>query len=414
MAYLKHVKNSKVSVPDSENSPKVTEGVVDAGYLGQKTSKLKSIDPKKLKLFGIIVVVAVIGIFVLKLSGGKGGGGINLTPGISPEAIISKENALNEGPKTVENPINGVMYTEKRADIWKARRPLAVDIENHIESRPAYGLSDADQVFEAVAEGGITRFVAIFWTSQAPRLEPIRSIRNYFIDWAGDFDAIVVHHGGANSQDPRTDALGNITKLGLADIDCIKEDGGICTRDNERFAPHNSMSNTAVLWNEAQKRGFNKPTNFETYKFKDDAEESLRPLAQKISYNFWQDEDYLVRWEYDKTSNSYKRINGNLLTDKHMDANYPDRQITSKTVIVQKMVQGPVNDGTSTGHLLYNAIGTGQALIFSDGKMVTGTWEKTERTKRTKFFDAKGAEVVFNRGQIWISVVPPENVITVN
>ena len=101
------------------------------------------------------------------------------------------------------------------------------------------------------------------------------------------------------------------------------------------------------------------------------------------------------------------------MTDKHIDANY-NEQLSAKTVILQEMEQGVVEDGTPYPHLLFDTVGTGKATIFMDGKKILATWEKTERTSRVKFFDqATGAEFVFDRGQIWISVVPVGNLVTV-
>ncbi|GIW64151.1 MAG: hypothetical protein KatS3mg092_0084 [Patescibacteria group bacterium] len=92
----------------------------------------------------------------------------------------SEEN-LNNEPKTEECPINGAFYSKSQRQKWEARRPLGVMIENHVEARPQSGLSSADVVFEVVAEGGITRFLSVFYCQDAPYIGPIRSARIYFI-----------------------------------------------------------------------------------------------------------------------------------------------------------------------------------------------------------------------------------------
>src|SRR3989344_2760091 len=74
------------------------------------------------------------------------------------------------GAKSESCPLNGVLYTKAEKNVWESRRPLAVMIENHQESRPQSGLSDADVIYEAVAEGGITRFMGIFYCGAA---EPV-------------------------------------------------------------------------------------------------------------------------------------------------------------------------------------------------------------------------------------------------
>ena len=87
-----------------------------------------------------------------------------------------------------------------------------------------------------------------------------------------------------------------------------------------------------------------------------------------------------------------------------------NEQLTSKNVIVQltKLI-GPVDD---LGHLLYTTIGSGKAIIFMDGQVTVGTWSKKTRISRTTFFGPDGREVKFNRGLIWIEVIPSEKQVT--
>ena len=108
-------------------------------------------------------------------------------------------------------PLNGKYYTQTEREAWEKRRPLAVMIENHPEARPQSGLSEADVVFEAIAEGGVTRFMGMFYCEVQrfdTTLAPIRSARSYFVDWASGFNRpLYVHVGGANLPGP-ADALG--------------------------------------------------------------------------------------------------------------------------------------------------------------------------------------------------------------
>ena len=90
-------------------------------------------------------------------------------------------------PKTEECPINGQMFSQPEREIWETRRPIAAVIENHEDSRPVAGLHRADVVYEAVAEGGVTRHLGIFYCGAAAddvRIAPIRSARVHFITWA--------------------------------------------------------------------------------------------------------------------------------------------------------------------------------------------------------------------------------------
>jgi hypothetical protein len=118
-------------------------------------------------------------------------------------------------PKTQECPMNGAMYSKQQENWWEQHRPLGVMIENHEESRPQSGLSKADIVYEIVAEGGITRFLSIFYCQDAGIIGPIRSARTYFIDFISEYGnfPLYAHVGGAAQPGP-ADALGQISDYG--------------------------------------------------------------------------------------------------------------------------------------------------------------------------------------------------------
>ena len=107
------------------------------------------------------------------------------------------------GPKTEVCPLNNLKYTEEERKAWEERRPLLVMVENHEEARPQSGLSSADIVYETVAEGGITRFMGIYYCDAQSHeiiVGPVRSARTYFLDWASEYgnNPLYAHVGGAN------------------------------------------------------------------------------------------------------------------------------------------------------------------------------------------------------------------------
>ncbi len=100
-------------------------------------------------------------------------------------------------------------YTKQEEAVWQKRRPLAIMIENHAEARPQSGVSLSDVVYEAVAEGGITRLMGVFYCGIAAgsvNLAPVRSARTYFLPWVLEYDALYNHVGGAGMcNDPTVD-----------------------------------------------------------------------------------------------------------------------------------------------------------------------------------------------------------------
>lgn len=329
------------------------------------------------------------------------------------------------GPKTEVCSLTGVKYTKQEREIWEKRRPLAVMIENHSESRPQSGLSKADIVYEAIAEGGITRFLVIYYCDTAAfdtLLGPIRSARTYYLDWTMEYDGPFVHVGGATCHpdvDPRARALCQIDEYGIRDIDQIGRYGSYpyFWRDYEKLGhpvatEHTMHSTTEKLWEIAEKAGYkaedeegiNWLVNFKSWKFKEDDKE--KGDVSEIKFNFWEGhQDYKVVWRYDKDKNEYKRINGD---KEHLDFNTKE-QLTTKVVIIQKTREiGPVDEHK---HLLYKTTGSGELLLFQDGKVIEGKWVKKDKASRTIFYDKRGREIKLNQGKIWIEIVPTRNKI---
>lgn len=321
-----------------------------------------------------------------------------------------------EGIKDKPCPLNGAMYTKAREDQWKKRRPLGVMIENHVDARPNIGLSRSDIIYEAVAEGGITRNLNIYLCQDVGDLAPIRSARTYFLDWVLEYDAAYAHVGGANTAGP-ADALGQIRDYGILDLDQFGLGFPTYWRGTDKLAPHNVHSTTKKLWEAAEIRGFG-PQNpdgkkwdqdFVVWKFKDEAILEKRGEQKPILVPFWTtQQDYTVTWQYDKNTNVYKRFLGETAQIDPVTK----EQISSKDIVVQFQVESDANDGYPDGHLLYKTTGTGDALIFQDGKVIVGSWSKKDREARTIFKDENSKEIAFNRGQIWIQTIPVGNQVT--
>ena len=89
--------------------------------------------------------------------------------------------------KTEECPLNGEKYSKEQKNWWEKHRPLGIMIENHQESRPQSGLNAADVIYESVAEGGITRYLAVYYCNDAGIVGPVRSARTYFLDYISEY-----------------------------------------------------------------------------------------------------------------------------------------------------------------------------------------------------------------------------------
>lgn len=360
----------------------------------------------------------------------------------TPGETSSRSKINLDLPKTEACPINGMMYTKAEKDIWQTRRPIAAVIENHSDSRPQSGLSRADVIYEAVAEGGITRFLSIFYCGVAADnyvIGQIRSARVYFISYAAEYgtDPLFVHWGGANNIcndcpggvklkgiiDPRVDAYKMLERLGWMNGQYGNDLNGATNTgypalyvDDRRLdlaTEHQKVGATDKIYAEATKRSFeykdengvawNK--NFVSWKFIDDKPQT--PTASEISFGFWDNKpDYDVVWKYDQAGNKYLRFNGG---KEHIDLE-GKQQLTAKNVVILfAKEEGPVDKEI---HMFYTTEGTGEALVFQNGQVIKGTWEKDTQASRTKFLDSSGKEIPFVRGPIWIEIVPKGNEIS--
>lgn len=331
-------------------------------------------------------------------------------------------------PRDQACPLNGQLYTTTEKNAWETRRPLFVMIENAPDARPQSGLNSADVVFEAVAEGGVTRFGALYYCAaqyQDVTVAPVRSARTYFVDWASGFNLpMYVHVGGANLDGP-TDALGQIANYGWQgknDIDQFSVGYPTFVRNYNRVpgkeiaTEHTVESSTEGLWAVAAKREWtgltpervvNRQTipaatwqsKYTGWTFENSVAD--KAANQIVSYDFWTGYNtYAVSWDYDNASDSYKRSNGG---EVQIDLNTNQTVAFSNVIVLFTTEKGPINEKK---HMMYTTIGKGKALVFKHGQApIEANWSKASREAELKFTDVRGKDVELARGRIWISVL---------
>ncbi|MCA9340125.1 MAG: DUF3048 domain-containing protein, partial [Candidatus Saccharibacteria bacterium] len=100
----------------------------------------------------------------------------------SPAKIIKKPTP--QAPKFY-SPLTGREVKDSAAT---TQAVTAIMIENSPDARPQSGLKQAGVVYEAIAEGGITRFLAIYQEAKPQLIGPVRSVRMYYIDWSAPYN----------------------------------------------------------------------------------------------------------------------------------------------------------------------------------------------------------------------------------
>jgi len=285
--------------------------------------------------------------------------------------------------KKVTSPLTGV----ELSDATLAKRPVTgLMIENSLDARPQSGLIDAGLVVEAVAEGGITRFLALFQESTPQYIGPVRSARPYYVDFALAFDASLGHVGGS------PDAMNDIKSLNVKDLDQFYNAGGYW-RINDRAAPHNVYTSFERLDQLNKNKGYTS-SGFTPLEHKKDVTQT--PTASSIDLNL-SGPTYNPHFQYDPNTNSYKRSEAG---GAHIDLR-TGTQISPKVVVALVMTKG-----TSDGyHGSYGTVGSGKAYVFQDGIISQGTWTKADRKSSLQLTDKNGLPLKINAGQAWITLV---------
>jgi hypothetical protein len=325
-----------------------------------------------------------------------GGGGVyawTLRPQPQPQAAAinhqtPKPPTPTPTPLKKASPLTGVMVDPAVAD-----RPIvSVIVENHPDARPQSGLQDAGVVYEALAEGGITRFQTFFLDSQPPAIGPVRSLRPYFVDWGFEFNAPVAHAGGS------ADALNLASSTGMKDLNALIIGTPTFYRTNDRVAPHNLYTSSSLLDTLLAKRGFNTAPTFTPSPRQADHPNPSPPhpnIHIEYSYN-----GYQADYKYDPASNDYARSVGGA---PHIDRN-TGKQIHVKNIVVEMISASVIDDGH--GHMQLGTTGRGTGWVIRDGDAIPCTWVKDSRTTRTRLLDASGKDIPLNAGNTWYSIVP--------
>ncbi|HSW99688.1 MAG TPA: DUF3048 domain-containing protein [Patescibacteria group bacterium] len=348
---------------------------------------LKSLSKKQWIIIGIVAVLLLGG-------GGYGVYALVFNKKTPVKTVVIKKKPAVIKPATIASSLTGL-----QVDPALNQRPTtAVMIENSTFARPQSGLDKAGVVFEAVAEGGITRFEAIFQDTTPTYVGPVRSVRPYYIQWALGFDAAIAHVGGS------PEALTDMKTWNAKDLDQFYNAPSyqrIATRD----APHNVYTGIDQLNALEAKKGFGAP-KFTGFARKV-AKPAKAPTASSIDIAI-SSADYNSHYDYDPATNAYKRSEGGQ-PHMEMDQNGAQTQITADTVIALTMPQGIEPDDK---HTSYGTIGTGHATIFQDGTATDGTWHKASNNENLTFTDAAGKVITLNPGRTWITVVGNATFVT--
>lgn len=305
-----------------------------------------------------------------------------------PGSLSSPQAVNNTSPKTEPSKLTGL---EVSPDV-NQRQVTGVMIENSPDARPQAGLRDAGVVYEAVAEGGITRFLALFQDTESKYIGPVRSVRPYYLDFLVPFDGAIAHVGGSPQ------ALSQIKSQDIKDLDQFANPGAY-ERISSRFAPHNVYTSTAKL-DEVEKSKKYTASDFTGFEHARKEQPAEKVTAKTISMNL-SGPLYNVQFKYDAKSNSYKRY---MAGQPHKD-DKSGKQISPKVVIAIVM-----NRSQNGVYSVYKTTGSGKVSVYQNGTVIKGTWKKDSRKDQFTFLDSEKNPIEFVPGKKWITIVTPGGV----
>ncbi len=275
-------------------------------------------------------------------------------------------------------------------------RPIAVMIDNHNLAWPQVGLQKAYMVYEAIAEGGETRLMALFKGVDVEQIGPVRSARHYFLDYAMENDALYVHFGWS----PQAER--DIKKYTIPNINGISEDGVTFWRTKQKSAPHNALTSTEKILQSAKNKNYRTTSSKESVLKYSSDEVNLEDGESAISITIPHSQLQTVKYEYDEKNKVYKRY----ARKKSQTDWTTGKSLTAKNIIVTLCDNYTLNDSENKGRQGLKNIGTFDGYYLTNGRAIKIKCTKSARDEQTIYKDLDGNEIEVNDGNTWVNICP--------
>lgn len=303
-------------------------------------------------------------------------------------AIEEEEQVATEVSEPMEQaPLTGEMVEEK-----VNARPVAVMVNNDIKARPQSGLHKADIVYEVLAEGDITRILAIFHSEMPETVGPVRSSRAYFVDLAKGYDPLYVFHGWSP---------GAKEKIQAGEVDGINGltyDGTLFKRASFRKAPHNSYISSENIQKGAEQQNYATQADVQPFTFfkKGQINPYEGTALEQVKIEYSSRQATHVEYRYDPEKKAYVRYSGGV---KHTDLETKEEIVAHNVFLVE------------TSHLVIDKQGRrdiditsgGNGVLLQNGERFDVEWKSVDG----KILPYKnGEQVPLAPGKTWIQIIP--------
>ena len=318
---------------------------------------------------------------VAACSGGSGGSGDeSATQDTAAPATTAESTTTTTTIPPILAPLTGLTV-----DAPITRPALVVKIDNHPKARPQWGLNQADIVFEENVEM-LTRFAAVFHTTDSDPVGPIRSGRRQDVDLLESFNAPLFAWSGGNAEVTKLIRASTMVDLSHS----AANDAGGYRRESSRSAPHNLIADTSKLWTLAPE-GAAPPQSQFAYRA---ADEAIPATARETAGIKLSMDGVRVLWEWSAEFSRFLRSQD----DKpHVDVE--DVRINAANVVVLY-----VQYSKSGYSPVAKTIGSGEAWVFTAGKLFQGTWERDDAGKPFTLKDTAGNEIKLTPGNTWVQL----------
>ncbi|BCN30583.1 DUF3048 domain-containing protein [Anaeromicropila herbilytica] len=315
------------------------------------------------------------------------------SPTVTPTEEPSPSPTTDPHRDEVESKLTGLYVSKSVA----SKRPYAIMFNNIKVASPQSGTSEADILYEAIVEGGITRLMGIFEQAKSDRIGSTRSARHYFVSIADEYDAIYVHFGQTKY------ATAKMKKLGINDLSGLSGIGTtVFYRDPSIKAPHNAFTSLKGLLKGTRILGYRTKYNSSYeghFKFYDaDTDLTSDKVVNKLILNF---SNYTSPYfTYDKQNKCYLRYQFGV---PHIDAN-TKKQLKFKNIIIQLVREWNIDRKGYQTMDIENA--SGEGYYITNGKAMKITWKKNEATRKMRYYSEDGSELKINAGKTYIAIFP--------
>jgi hypothetical protein len=299
------------------------------------------------------------------------------------------------------------------ADPSVLQRPvLAIKVENSYAARPQAGLAAADIVYEELAEGGITRFIALYQSEDSAKIGPVRSARLVDPQILVEYHAMLAYSGAHHV------VQAALNRSGIVLLSHGKVGSPVYWRNSQRYAPHNLYTSTKGLWGFAEKKqqGAAPPADF--WRFSERPPLLPTPLpsgattspspagvARGPSVRIPFSSGQTSIWRYNTAQDRYLRWQG---SNRHtLEGGI---QIGARNVLLMfvKIGETKIVDAAGNNSPDVVVIGSGKALLYRNGLEIEGTWRRSSASGRTSFLDGAGKPLLLAPGQTWVELVPSD------